>query len=479
MKEQYAYQFTMLQKKTERPVSARNRFFWLISIFCMLWINISLISPMRAEASGYFAGMEEITIVIDPGHGGENEGTTENGFCEKEMTLITALAIQEELSQYENLHVYLTRTDDVDIDLEERVQYAKDAGADFLFCVHYNASENHELFGSEVWIPLEAPFNLYGYQFGYIQLEKMREMGLFIRGIKTRENGRGQNYYGILRHAVEMDIPAVLIEHCHVDEARDSVFCDTDEKLRALGRADAEAIAEFLGLKPMENVPDCYSYKPSRVMTSTYLDSTCPDVAVIETKEALYDQCRLSLSVEAADYDSPLMYYTYSLDGGVTYSERYPWPDCDTLTGTYNDSPTITLDIPDGILPRVILRAYNQFEQYSESNQLTEFDVFKRPEPTAEPTAQPTAEPEMEESLEAAAMPEGTPDPGDVILGQGTFLRQQDTQSTPSPVQRNLMIFLGMSIIAAVVLLCLVLLAQAISNGKRRRHRRNRRNKGV
>ena len=93
---------------------------------------------------------EKLVVVIDPGHGGDEEGGMYDSFVEKDMTLITAKAMKEELEKYENITVYLTREDDRKLSLEERVAYAKEIQADFLFCLHYNLSQDHNtLFGAE------------------------------------------------------------------------------------------------------------------------------------------------------------------------------------------------------------------------------------------------------------------------------------------------------------------------------------------
>ena len=89
----------------------------------------------RAQETG-----ERVVIVIDPGHGGDNEGTLEGPAQEKKMTMVTALAMYEELTKYDNVDVYLTHTDDVTMSLADRAQFAADRNADFLFSIHYNAS---------------------------------------------------------------------------------------------------------------------------------------------------------------------------------------------------------------------------------------------------------------------------------------------------------------------------------------------------
>lgn len=68
---------------------------------------------------------ENFVIVIDPGHGGSNEGLNYDGFLEKDMNLVTAKAMQELLQQYDNTEVYITNPDKKDMSLKERAEYAK------------------------------------------------------------------------------------------------------------------------------------------------------------------------------------------------------------------------------------------------------------------------------------------------------------------------------------------------------------------
>lgn len=177
-------------------------------------------------------------VVIDPGHGGSNLGADYNGFLEKEMNLTVAEAMAEELREYEGITVYLTHEDlDTDIRIKDRAAFAKSVNADFLFCLHFNMSPGNILYGSEVWISAYGEENRQGYTFAGLQLKEMRKLGLSIRGIKTRLNEEGTaDYYGILRFCEAEDIPAALIEHCHIDNDADVGFCDSKEDLIALGK---------------------------------------------------------------------------------------------------------------------------------------------------------------------------------------------------------------------------------------------------
>lgn len=352
----------------------------MILIFASI-IFLSNIS-LECEASEFIDKEKDFIIVIDPGHGGDNYGTTSNpNFKEKEITLKVANALVEELSKYDGVKVYLTRDGDEDLSLTERAQYADKVNADMLFSLHFNASECHSMFGSEVWIPLESPYHAMCYQFAYLQLEEMRDLGLYVRGIKTRKNERGIDYYGVIRDSVAREIPAVIIEHGYVDEDRDLPFCSTDEMYTELGKRDATAIARFLGLDeslaPLP--PELLSMKLNDKIEDTYEDASSPDVCIIETKEVDYEHGLLTIEVSAADYDTPLVYYSYSLDGGNTYSKWYAWPECDTLSGTYDDNFLLTFDIPAETVPQVVLRAYNKFDLYTDSNLLTGFSTFYNP----------------------------------------------------------------------------------------------------
>lgn len=80
------------------------------------------------------------TIVLDPGHGGIDNGTTSVlGTHEKDLTLQTAKLVAAKLSTA-GAHVILTRTDDTYVSLDDRVKVANDLKADAFISFHYNSS---------------------------------------------------------------------------------------------------------------------------------------------------------------------------------------------------------------------------------------------------------------------------------------------------------------------------------------------------
>ena len=94
--------------------------FYLILAFVSLFLCLFPAVYLRAqeavpEAETVAPEPEEkpLVIVLDPGHGGmaddgRPEGGVYEGFIEKELNLIVAESMKEELEKYENVTVYLT-----------------------------------------------------------------------------------------------------------------------------------------------------------------------------------------------------------------------------------------------------------------------------------------------------------------------------------------------------------------------------------
>ena len=88
-------------------------------------------------------------IVLDPGHGGENEGLNYHGLLEKDMNLVVAESMRDALMQFDDVEVYITNPEKTDMSLKQRAEYAQSVGADCLISLHFNMSEEHIMYGSE------------------------------------------------------------------------------------------------------------------------------------------------------------------------------------------------------------------------------------------------------------------------------------------------------------------------------------------
>ncbi len=80
------------------------------------------------------------TIVIDPGHGGASPGAHSvfNGAWEKDYTLDCAFRLGQLLAA-RGWRVFLTRTNDTDVPLTNRVAFAAQCGANLFLSLHFNS----------------------------------------------------------------------------------------------------------------------------------------------------------------------------------------------------------------------------------------------------------------------------------------------------------------------------------------------------
>lgn len=313
---------------------------------------------------------EPLIIVIDPGHGGENRGGEHEQYTEKDLTPVVARAMKEELEKYEGVEVYLTHDSDVDMSIKDRALFAAEKNADFLFCLHFNMSVNHNLFGAEVWVPATGEYYSKGYSFAQIQMQEFVDLGLYSRGIKTRINDRDENYYGILRYCTEEGVPSVLIEHCHLDHPKDQPFYqEGEEQLKSFGVMDATAVAKYFHLKSDILGVDYSDYPvPETPIPAGIVrpDDTEPEISFIEVTDINKENREITVLVNAEDSDNYILYYEYSLDGGNSYSELNEWPRPEWNTSLPDN--TFTLQVPYDKPIDLRVNVFNGFDLQTESN---------------------------------------------------------------------------------------------------------------
>ena len=75
-------------------------------------------------------------IVIDPGHGGPDNGTQANGQNEKSLVLAFGLALRDRIEKGGKYRVVMTRTDDTFIPLNDRVKIARSQSAALFVSIH-------------------------------------------------------------------------------------------------------------------------------------------------------------------------------------------------------------------------------------------------------------------------------------------------------------------------------------------------------
>ncbi|MBT2569142.1 SH3 domain-containing protein [Planococcus sp. ISL-110] len=139
-----------------------------------------------------------ITIVLDPGHGGNDGGTVgARKTKEKDLTLKTAEILSHHLKAA-GAEVVTTRQSDTYVDLRKRVSESQQAGADAFISIHYDATDDSSVSGFT----------------SYYQHDFQKELAEYLNSglggkLSLRDRGVQHGNYLVLR---ENQLPAVLVE---------------------------------------------------------------------------------------------------------------------------------------------------------------------------------------------------------------------------------------------------------------------------
>lgn len=223
-------------------------------------------SAPRAGSDG------QITVVLDPGHGGSESGAcrTWNGkaYIEKDITLKISKYTKKELEKYEGVKVYLTRSTDKYMELYQRVDFGASVGATVFISQHINSTNSNEQYsvsGALVFLSkgqYRGDITQASHDIAYTILDKLNAAGFKNQGIQYRlsetgdqyPNGTLADYYGIVRRCVLAGFPGMIVEHGFVNNPNDCVkFYGSNSKIKKIGVADAKAIAAYYGLKKKDS----------------------------------------------------------------------------------------------------------------------------------------------------------------------------------------------------------------------------------
>ena len=178
-------------------------------------------------------------VFIGVGHGGTDSGAVKY-ITEKEYTLKTAFALAEFLSGY-GVDYKLSRTQDIDTDMNEKVKMCNNYNPDLVVDIHYNAGGG-------------TGFEVYRYSGGGTSKTLADNINTEVkkifssRGVKTKLDSNGRDYFAIIR---ETAAPAVLLEGGFVDTKKDADFIKSNFK--KLAEAYAKGILKTLGISAASN----------------------------------------------------------------------------------------------------------------------------------------------------------------------------------------------------------------------------------
>jgi N-acetylmuramoyl-L-alanine amidase len=111
------------------------------------------VPPSRSKgADAAAAKLPRPLVMLDPGHGGKDPGAIGvSGTFEKQVALATALELKRQLEAGGRYRVELTRSRDVFIPLDGRVDLAQKRGAALFVSMHADALLDHSVRGASVY----------------------------------------------------------------------------------------------------------------------------------------------------------------------------------------------------------------------------------------------------------------------------------------------------------------------------------------
>lgn len=176
-------------------------------------------------------------VFIGVGHGGSDPGAVKY-VVEKDINLKMAKACRDFLEAH-GVTVLMSRTKDENDPLTEEIKECNAFNPDVAIDVHNNAGGGD---GFEVYHSINGGT---GKTLASNIEAEVLKIGQNSRGVKTRKNSAGKDYYGFIR---QTKCPAVIVEGVFVDNKADAAQADTDEECTAFGEAYAKAILKTLGI---------------------------------------------------------------------------------------------------------------------------------------------------------------------------------------------------------------------------------------
>lgn len=196
-------------------------------------------------------------VIIDPAHGGGDKGVKlSDDLYEKDITLKIARALLKDLQASGNATGQLTRTDDRDLPVADRIKMVRSAGAKLLISIHINAGFGKKAAGYEVYFPgFNAPSAGNGGATGIIkdmqgnkyQNESVALAQSVMRNLQKlfprKDRGLREASVPILEG---LNLPAVAVEIGFSTNLEDKKIITDEKGQKAVAQALSKSVGEFL-----------------------------------------------------------------------------------------------------------------------------------------------------------------------------------------------------------------------------------------
>ena len=182
-------------------------------------------------------------ICLDAGHYGKyNKSPVVKEYYESEMNWKLHLLLKKYLEQY-GFGVITTRSSkDKDLAVYNRGTASK--GCDLFLSIHSNACDTESVDYPVVYVPLNGSGDDIG--------KKLAEciattIGTAQKGKTATRKGNSGDYYGVIRGAVAVGVPGLLLEHSFHTNTKAAKWLLDESNLDKLAKAEAAVIAEYYG----------------------------------------------------------------------------------------------------------------------------------------------------------------------------------------------------------------------------------------
>jgi N-acetylmuramoyl-L-alanine amidase len=98
-----------------------------------------------------------LVVMLDPGHGGKDQGTAHGAVHEADITLEVSQRLRERLARDARFQVLMTRQEDTAVSLYRRAQMAKNKKVDLFLSIHVNSSPDARARGAEFYFQNQLP----------------------------------------------------------------------------------------------------------------------------------------------------------------------------------------------------------------------------------------------------------------------------------------------------------------------------------
>lgn len=190
---------------------------------------------------------KQITIVIDPGHGGRDPGKVGvNDVLEKDINLIVSMKLKALLEE-KDIKVIMTREEDIGLysetdsnkkrsDLKNRIELINSSDAVFAISIHQNSFIEEYVKGAQVFFHGQSDK---GRELALILQEQLKET---INDGNHRKAKSNESYYMLTR----TQCPLVIVECGYLSNLTEAALLNTEEYQEKLALAISLGVLQYL-----------------------------------------------------------------------------------------------------------------------------------------------------------------------------------------------------------------------------------------